>query len=387
MAVLIHKAYLKFAGLFFIQTLSRGILLSVLPLQAYAILGDAQLTSALFFGVSMAGILASLVMPAVIRRMGNYHAFLVGCIAMFISAILLSSVSIVWFSIGLFFHVFSIASVEVCLTLYVMSRIPRQEITQFEPLRILSAVLALMVGPFLGVYFQERIWHFLPYLFSALFVLLSLMYFRRLGLHQQQVVGEQARHVNPLNNLKRFFSQPRLRLAYGLTLARSSWWTLFIIYMPIYCEQTGLGELTGAAIVSLGTAWTLTVPIWGWVARRFGIRRLMQSGFTLASIVLFSVYSLADYPRLVAFVILFAALGATMLDGAGNVLFYRAVKGRERSEMAAVFSTYRDFGQLATPGIFAVLLKSYTLPIVFLGGATWMLTAAWYSRYIPKRMK
>ena len=76
-----------------------------------------------------------------------------------------------------------------------------------------------------------------------------------------------------------------------------------------------------------------------------------------------------------------------MLDGAGNVLFLRAVRTFERSEMAAVFATYRDGGQLATPGLFAVLLKFFALPVVFAGASVWMLAAAWFSRYVPKSMR
>ena len=169
--------YLKFAGLFFVQTMSRGILLSVLPLQAFAILGNAQRTSTLFFLVSVGGILASLIMPWAIQRMGNYRAFLVGCAAMLFSAVLLVSERVVWFSMGLFFHTFSIAAIEVSLTLYVLALIPRREMTQFEPLRIVSLVLALTIGPFLGVYFQEKILHSLPYIICAVFAVLSIPLF------------------------------------------------------------------------------------------------------------------------------------------------------------------------------------------------------------------
>ena len=379
--------YLKFAGLFFVQTMSRGILLSVLPLQAFAILGNAQRTSTLFFLVSVGGILASLIMPWAIQRMGNYRAFLVGCAAMLFSAVLLVSERVVWFSMGLFFHTFSIAAIEVSLTLYVLALIPRREMTQFEPLRIVSLVLALTIGPFLGVYFQEKILHSLPYIICAVFAVLSILYFRLLGLQQVKVLGEDTRNVNPLRYMPRFISQPRLRLAYGLILARSAWWTMFIIYMPIYCEQSGLGELVGAAIVSIGTAWTLTVPFWGWVGRRFGIRVLLRSGFAVASTLLMVVYMVTDMPWVASILMVFCALGATMLDGAGNVLFFRAVRGRERAEMTAVFATYRDTGQLATPGLYAVLLKFFALPIVFSTAAIWMMAAAWYCRYIPGKMR
>ncbi len=76
-----------------------------------------------------------------------------------------------------------------------------------------------------------------------------------------------------------------------------------------------------------------------------------------------------------------------MLDGMGNVLFYRAVRTRERSEMTAVFVTYRDFGQLATPGLYSVLLAFFALPVVFSSAAAWMFIAGYFCRFIPRRMR
>jgi MFS family permease len=381
------NSHFKLAGLFFVQTMSRGILLSVLPLQAFAILGDAQLTSALYFAISIGGILGSLVMPLVIRKIGNYRSFLLSSAAMLVSSVLLSFEQISYFSIGLFSHTFAIASVEVSLTLYVLAQVPRRDLTRFEPLRIVSLVLALTIGPFLGVFMQERLFHQLPYIVCAVFTVLAIIYFRCMGLHRVDVLAGDAKSMNPLGIIRRFIAQPRLRLAYGLILARSSWWTMFIIYMPIYSEQTGLGELTGAAIVSIGTAWTFSVPFWGWVARRYGVRVLMQTGFAVTSILLMVVYSVNHIPWLAASLMVICALGTTMLDGAGNVLFYRAVRGRERAEMTAVFATYRDAGQILAPGIYALLLKIFALPIVFPAAAIWMAVASVYSRYIPKRMK
>jgi len=54
--------------------------------------------------------------------------------------------------------------------------------------------------------------------------------------------------------------------------------------------------------------------------------------------------------------------------------------------MAGVYQTYRDAANLAVPGIFAVLLKFFALPVVFAGGAVWMMAAAVTSKHIPKRM-
>ena len=75
-----------------------------------------------------------------------------------------------------------------------------------------------------------------------------------------------------------------------------------------------------------------------------------------------------------------------MLDGSGHVLFLRAVRPLERTEMAGVFQTYRDVANLIVPGVFAILLKFYALPIVFAGAAGWTMAGAITSRYIPRKM-
>ena len=379
--------HLRFAGFFFLQNLSRGFLLTVIPIQALALMGDAQRTSTLLFAVSIGGILAALSLPIVIKKIGNYRAFLLASTTMFLSAVLLSSENVVVFSTGLFFHAFSIAAAEVTLTLYVLARIPRTELTSFEPLRMLFMVLALSIGPFLGVYFEDRIFHELPFIISGLIIFLAIAYFHLLGLHRVVLPPSKSSSINPLQYLRQYLRQPRLNLAYGLALARSGWWTMFIIYVPIYAVQSGLGELTGAAIVSIGTAWTLSVPFWGWMGRRYGVRRVQQTGFLVTSALTISVYANTAEPITASVLLVICALGASVLDGLGNALFYRAVRARERSQMTAVFVTYRDSGQLATPGLFAILLHYFAFPIVFLSAAVWMIIAAGFCHYIPRGMR
>jgi MFS family permease len=376
----------SFAAFFLIQNLPRGMLLTVIPLQAYALMGNAQDTSVLLFAVSVGGIIAALTLPVLIRRIGLYPAYLFSCVMMILSAALMMVDQIWFFASGLFCHVFAIAAAEVTLSIYVMGRIPRAQMTSFEPLRVFFNVSALTLGPFLGVYLESQVLHQLPFISTIVFMLIAVVWFRALGLQHTTIPATRAQSVNPLKYLPRYFSQPRLRLAYGLVLARSGWWTMFIIYVPIYAAQSGLGELTGAALVSIGTAWTLSVPFWGWVARHYGVRRLMMLGFATSSALTLLVYLVIDLPTIASVLLVICALGATMLDGVGNVLFFRAVRSGERAQMTAVFVTYRDAGQLMTPGLFAILLSYFALPVVFFSAALWMAAGSWFCRYIPKRL-
>ena len=375
------------ATFFFIQNLPRGMLLSVIPLQAYALMGNAQDTSLLLFAVSGGGIVAALTLPVLIRRIGLYPSYLLSCAMMLLSAALMMVEQIVFFAGGLFCHVFAIAAAEVTLSIYVVGRVSRAQMTSFEPLRVFFNVSALTIGPFLGVYLESEVLHQLPFIGCIGFMLIAVGWFRVLGLQHTRIAASRSPSVNPLKYLPRYFRQPRLRLAYGLALARSGWWTMFIIYVPIYATQSGLGELTGAALVSIGTAWTLSVPFWGWVARHYGVRQLMMLGFATSSALTLLVYLVIDLPTIASVLLVICALGATMLDGVGNVLFFRAVRSGERAQMTAVFVTYRDAGQLLTPGLFAMLLSYFALSVVFSTAALWMAAGAWFCRYIPRRLR
>ena len=378
--------YLPFAGFFFVCSSARAVLLSVLPLKALSLMGNAQLVSVLFFMVSACGVAVSLSVPTILQRIGLHRCFLLSVFAMVASVVLLWTEAMWSFAAGMVLHVFGVTSMEVVLSLYIMQRIPRRQLPEFEPLRMVSAIAALSIGPWLGVYLQSRVADWLPYLIAIGGTVATLIYFRWLGLQQMSLPERLLPAGNPLRHIGRFFLQPRLRLAWGLILTRSSWWMMFIIYTPIYARESGLGELMGAAIVSIGSAWTLTLPFWGWFARRYSLRRLMYMGFTVAAGMTLLVFAVSGTPTVAIVLLAFAALGATMLDGSGHVLFLRAVHPLERSEMTGVFQTYRDVANLAVPGFFAVLLKFFALPVIFVGAAGWMLVGTFFSRYIPRRM-
>ena len=157
------------------------MLLTVIPLQAYALMGNAQDTSVLLFAVSVGGIIAALTLPVLIRRIGLYPAYLFSCTMMILSAGLMMADQIWFFASGLFCHVFAIAAAEVTLSIYVMGRIPRAQMTSFEPLRVFFNVSALTLGPFLGVYLEIQVLHQLPFIYTIAFMLIAVVWFSGVG--------------------------------------------------------------------------------------------------------------------------------------------------------------------------------------------------------------
>src|SRR5690606_21608447 len=173
-------------------------------------------------------------------------------------------------------YVFASAAIEISLNLYVLDHIPRRELSRFEPLRVFVAAGAWTLGPWLGVFLQTAVAPWAPFAVSgaSAAALLASFWWLRVTEHPA-VAPMRALPPTPLRYLSHFFRQPRLRLAWVLAFGRSGWWTMFFVYAPLYAVTAGLGEVVGGAIVSAGAAFLFVVPVWGWLGRRAGVRRLL----------------------------------------------------------------------------------------------------------------
>ena len=138
-------------------------------------------------------------------------------------------------------------------------------------------------GPWSGVYLQQHVSFAAPFAVAAVaaVVLLVLFWWLRLT----ELAPPSRKPPNPLRYLPRFFAQPRLRLAWGLAGARSAWWSTFYVFTPIFAVTAGLTPEAGGAIASFGTGWIFVVPLWGWVGRRYGLRRLLAVGYATAGLM------------------------------------------------------------------------------------------------------
>lgn len=375
-----------FAALFSLIVLPRSLLVTVIPLQAHMLLGDAQRVSVLYFAVSLAGLCGSLSIPWLVHRLRRRWVFSLGAASMVLAAVLLGSRTLPGLALGMVAQVFAVASLEITLSLYVMDHIPRRQLGRFEPRRVFMTAGVFAAGPWVGVKLQAAVAPWAPFLAAAVAASIALAWFWYLRLSENKAVGPMKRPPSqPLNYLPRFFAQPRLRLSWVLAVARSGWWSMFFIYAPIYAVSAGLGGEAGAVLVSLGSASLFLVPLWARVGRRFGMRRLLVGGYAMGGLATIAVAAVAGMPWAGAGMLLLAAIGTGAIDGVGNVPFLRAVRPLERPEMTTVFATYRDAAQLLPPGIFSVVLKLFELPAVFVVGGATLLSMTYYARFIPRR--
>ncbi|HUI16477.1 MAG TPA: MFS transporter [Alphaproteobacteria bacterium] len=386
-AVLARRKATIFASLFFLSAVAQTILLTVVPLEAFRLLGGARAVSLLYFSVGIAGLLGRFGIPWLARLIRRRFVFTLGALLLVVAAMLLASETLSGLLFGLALNTFAFACIEVALNLYVLDHIPRHELGRFEPTRIFASALPWTLGPWLGVYLQQSVAARLPYAIAACAALVLLALFWMLRLKENTVLQAMGRPPpNPARYLRRFFVQPRLRLAWALAAGRASWWGMFFVFAPIFAVTAKLGAETGGVIVSLGAAWMWSVPLWGWLGRRYGLRRLLLAGYFATGALTLAAAVSTTLPPLGAVMLVLAALAAEILDGAGNVLFLRAVHPYERAEMTTVFVSYRDLAQLAPPALFSALLSLFALPSVFVASGLMMLALGTLARHIPRRL-
>jgi MFS transporter, ACDE family, multidrug resistance protein len=65
---------------------------------------------------------------------------------------------------------------------------------------------------------------------------------------------------NPLAYLGRFFRQPRLIAGWLFAVMRSCGWWVYVVYLPIFCIEAGLGDKVGGIALSLSNALLFTTP-------------------------------------------------------------------------------------------------------------------------------
>ena len=375
-----------FLVLFTFDTIARAVLITVLPLQAYALLGTAQSVSVLYLAASAFGLCASLSVPWLVKAVGRRGAVICGSLCL-VAAVVLFSLQALWaLLLGLVLQMFGGATINIYLNLYILDNVPKADLTRFEPNRMLLAGFGWMAGPYLGIALAERAAPWLPFALSGIFSLLLLGYLLLIGVPRaRDERKDTGTGTNPLRFVRRFFAQPRLSLAWLLSVGRSAWWNMFFIYAPIYAVETGLGKEAGGLITSIGSAGLFTVTFWGWMGRRNGIRWLLILGYVATAVTSALVGLTMAWPYLGAALLVASAFAASITDGPGNVPFLRAVHPHERAGMTSVYATYRETGRLSVPAVYSVVLLVFPLSAVFITGGATMLVLAYFSRYLPHR--
>lgn len=355
---------------------ARGILVSVFPLLMYRAMGDAGQVSTAYLAVGIGGMTAALLTPWLIRRIPRRWTLTAGALGYLIGPSLLLTFGIAATPFALAIYAIASITVFVCLNAYVLDYIAQAELGRCETLRMFYSALAWTVGPLLGVWL-EALWTPLPFLLSACFglSLAALFWWMRLG-DGKLIRSSRAPAANPVAYLGRFAAQPRLVAGYLFAMLRSCGWWVYVVYLPIFAIENGLGEKTGGIALSLTNSLLFLTPLMLRWTRARPLRTAVRMGF-LGSAMLFTLATVLQGSPWLALGCLFAGSAfLVLLDICGGLPFLMAVKPSERTEMSAVYSSYRDVSGVLTPAVAAVVLLAVPVSGLF-ATAGIGLFAAW----------
>jgi MFS transporter, ACDE family, multidrug resistance protein len=365
---------------------ARGTLISVFPLLMYRSLGSAEKVSAVYLVAGVLALATALLIPWATRWIPRRWVFTAGTACYVLGSLLVLAGDVAVVPLVLPLYTSGTVTIFLCLNAYVLDRVTSADLGRTETLRMFYSALGWTVGPFAGVWLVS-VWTPLPFLVSAAFgaILCALFWRMRLG-DGRMIRRSRAPATNPLAYLARFAAQPRLVAGYLFAMIRSCGWWVYVIYLPIFAIQSGLGDKTGGIALSLSNSLLFLTPLMLRWTRRRPVRAAVRVGF-LGSALLFCAATLFYQSPWVALACLF--LGSAfliLLDICGGLPFLMAVKPSERTEMSAVYSSFRDVSGIVAPGIATVVLLIAPVHALF-GVAGLGLFAAWgIAGRIPPRL-
>jgi MFS family permease len=383
-----RRGALAFAILFALESFARALAATVISVQAYDLLQDNQKVSVLFTLVGVGGLCATLTIPMIIGLTARRWIYTGGALFLMLAGALLATHTLAGQATGMFLRVFGTACLSITLSLYIMDHIRKQDLVKSEPLRLALSTASWAIGPYLGVFLYSQYGAWSPFALSiiAAGLLLAVFWYLRL----QELIIRPARKAppNPLRNIGRFIGQPRLRLAWLIAFGRSCFWSTFFIYVPLLMITAGMGGKAGGLLISIGNMALVTAVPFGRLAQRVGVRRVIAGSMAvLAASSLLGGFAGTSFPWLAGAFLLVGAVAGAALDGVGGIPFLRAVKARERAEMAGVYRTFIDVSDLLPTLVFSIVLLVFPIGAVFVVLGLWLaIVAALSWIYLPRSL-
>ena len=352
-----------------IEAVVRGILISVFPLVMYRALGDAGMVSSVYFAVGILSLLIGLMLPGAIRLVPRRWAYTLGALLFVISAGFAIEGSPVSVVVALALNTVATVTVFVCFNAYVLDYIARVELGQCETSRMFYSAIGWTAGPMAGV-IGMKYWAPAPFVVSgfAALVLLAVFWRMRLG-NGKLITRARGPTTNPLKFLSRFLAQPRLITGYVFAIVRSCAWWIYVVYLPIFAIENGLGDQLGGIMLSVTNAALFGAPLLQRWIRRHSIRTAVQLGFGSVALFFGLSAALSGNPLLSVAILFVGSVCMIELDICAGLPFLMAVKPSERTEMSAIYASYRDVSGILTPGVAWVVLLFTPLAGIFAAGA------------------
>ena len=357
------------------DSLVRGVALSIYPLLMFRAWGDALVVSQMYFAVGVLSLLTGLTVPLVMRYVARRWLYSAGAMLFVLSAAL-GMVGGKLITVALLCHGMATATVFVCFNAYVLDNVAKTELSRLESLRIIYGGVGWTLGPALGVWLLGY-WHGAPFLIVGMAAATMLAAFWWLRVAASHTSNQTVRvGGKPLAYLGRFLQQPRLLAGWLFAVLRSCGWWFYTVYVGIYALQNGLGENVGGIASSLANAGLFMAPLMLRWMQHHSVRHAVRTGFATSGALFILAALLSPFPLAMVAVLVAASFFLVLLDVCAGLPFLMSVKPSQRTEMSAVYSSYRDVSGILAPAVAWLVLQFTPVAGVFAAGGA-MLLLAW----------
>ncbi len=275
----------------------------------------------------------------------------------------------------------------MCISLYTMDFIPRKKLASAESRKIMFAGLAWLIFPFLGTWIWVNVDPRAPFILSIILVsiLISVFWWLRIS-EAENIRPPDAKYLNFIRNVRTYFANPHMRVAYLIAVARSSSWVVFFSYGPIYLQDAGIATQWIGLFMGGIMSVLLFSGRFSHFAQMIGIRKTILFSFMLAGSSMIILGLLPEPTIWGLLLLLLASLGFDMLDIIGNIPFMRMVSPKVRVEMTSVFSTWREMSFVVTPGLATLILIFTDISGLFVILGVALFIAGLLTRTMPIRV-
>lgn len=365
-----------FARIGGLEALVRGGTLSVYPLVLYRAWGSAAVVSQIYFVVGVVSLLTALMVPALARRFPRRWIYLFAC-GLYIAGAVVGALGGMWVTAALLFSVMAAALSFVCFNSYVLDHIDKSEFSKLETLRLFYGGVGWVAGPALGVWLLSvGPWAPFALVGVAAGVILWLVWATPLGDGKSIVKATDAKRSHPLAHVKRFFSQPRMVMGWVLPVIRSCGWWVYFVYVGIFALENGLGDKVGGLASSVANMGLFLAPLMLRWMRKRSVRTAVRAGCLGGGVFFIAGTLVSPWPWATVTMLVLGTVFLVLLDTCAGLPFLMAVKPSERTEMSAVYSSFRDASGIMSPGIAWVVLQFAPIEGLF-AVAGLALLAAW----------
>lgn len=340
-----------FAVLAGTEAVTRGMLISVFPIVMYRAYQDSSLVSEIYFAIGVLSMLWGLMVPWLVRYVPRRWLYTAGALSYVLSAGLIIFGDGQWVAAALALNMAATVTVFVCFNAYVLDYVASADLGRCETLRLFYSAASWTIGPAGGVWLLQ-LWEPAPFLVAggSAILLLVIFWWMRLG-NGKLITRARGPTPNPVAYLGRFFAQPRLVMGWLFAVVRSCGWWTYVVYVPVFAIENGLGENVGGIVLSISNSMLFLTPFMLKWVERSSVRTAVRAGFLCSALAFVVAGFAAGMPWATVLLLIIGSAFLVLLDIVAGLPFLMSVKPSERTEMSAVYSSFRDVSGIVSPGL------------------------------------